>query len=74
MGLEIERKFIVPLEYHPLFVPMTGGTRQIQAYLSEDPSRHFREDDRKGAPSSGWHREARVGMGHARRRGLGHDP
>ena len=42
MGLEIERKFIIPLEYHPLFIPMTGGTRQIQAYLSDDPGRVVR--------------------------------
>ena len=42
MATEIERKFIVPLEHHSLFVPLPGGTRQLQAYLSEDPARTVR--------------------------------
>lgn len=42
MGLEIERKFLVPLAYHHLFVNRPGGTRQLQAYLSEDPERTVR--------------------------------
>jgi CYTH domain-containing protein len=42
MATEIERKFIVPLEHQNLFVGRSGGTRQIQAYLSEDPARTVR--------------------------------
>jgi adenylate cyclase len=42
MALEIERKFIVPLEFHEAFANRPGGTRQVQAYLSEDPARTVR--------------------------------
>lgn len=42
MGLEIERKFIVPLRYHSTYVGRPGGTRQVQAYLSDDPARTVR--------------------------------
>lgn len=42
MALEIERKFIVPLELQPTFINMVGGVRQVQAYLSDDPARTVR--------------------------------
>jgi len=42
MATEIERKFIVPLEYHDAFLQRRDGTRQIQAYLSEEPTRTVR--------------------------------
>jgi CYTH domain-containing protein len=42
MGLEIERKFIVPLSAQSIFVTRPGGTRQVQAYLSDDPARTVR--------------------------------
>jgi adenylate cyclase len=42
MASEIERKFIVPLEHQHLFIDREGGTRQVQAYLSEDPARTVR--------------------------------
>lgn len=61
MGIEIERKFIVPTEHHQLFL---GGTSypqkgMIQAYLSKQPVVRLRlEDDRgvltiKGASPDG---------------------
>lgn len=42
MGIEIERKFIVPLEHQHQFIHLKGGTRLIQAYLSTDPARIVR--------------------------------
>lgn len=42
MAMEIERKFIVPMEFHPMFVRPDGGVRQVQAYLSDDPERTVR--------------------------------
>ena len=42
MGLEIERKFLVPLQFQPMFVGRDGGVRQVQAYLSDDPARTVR--------------------------------
>ena len=42
MGIEIERKFIVPLEHHHQFIHLKGGTHLIQAYLSTDPARIVR--------------------------------
>jgi len=35
---EIERKFIVPLEHHALFVGREGGVTMTQAYLSSSPT------------------------------------
>lgn len=37
MASEIERKFIVPLEHHHLFLGRTGGTEVLQAYLATTP-------------------------------------
>lgn len=42
MALEIERKFIIPLEFQPMFTERPGGVRQVQAYLSDDPARTVR--------------------------------
>lgn len=38
MPAEIERKFIVPLEHHHLFVGREGGVTMTQAYLSSSPT------------------------------------
>jgi adenylate cyclase len=37
MPSEIERKFIVPLAHHHLFLGREGGTEVVQAYLSTNP-------------------------------------
>ena len=37
MPSEIERKFIVPLAHHHLFLGREGGTEMVQAYLSTNP-------------------------------------
>lgn len=42
MPLEIERKFLVPLEFHDRFVGLEGGTEIVQAYLNDDPDRTVR--------------------------------
>ncbi len=42
MAQEIERKFIVPLEFHSLFLERKGGTEVTQAYLSSSPGQTIR--------------------------------
>ena len=42
MPSEIERKFLVPLEFHDRFVGLEGGTEIVQAYLNDDPDRTVR--------------------------------
>jgi adenylate cyclase len=45
MGLEIERKFIVPLEHHALFLGLPPGIKQrdmTQAYLSSEKGKTVR--------------------------------
>lgn len=42
MGMEIERKFVVPLNEHDRFILRPGGTKIVQAYLSQDPDRTIR--------------------------------
>jgi len=37
MPEEIERKFVVPIDHHHLFVDRPGGTEIFQAYLSTSP-------------------------------------
>jgi hypothetical protein len=37
MGMEIERKFVVPLNEHDRFILRPGGTKIVQAYLSQEP-------------------------------------
>ena len=37
MNTEIERKFIIPLEYHHLFLERERGSAVTQAYLSSSP-------------------------------------
>ena len=42
MGIEIERKFIVPLEHHDLFLNKSGGQEIVQGYLSTEANRTIR--------------------------------
>lgn len=45
MGIEIERKFIVPLEHHALFLGLPPGLNQkeiVQAYLSSEKGKTVR--------------------------------
>lgn len=42
MPTEIERKFIVPLQHHALFVGQEGGTEVTQAYVTATPDHSLR--------------------------------
>ena len=42
MGMEIERKFVVPLSEHDCFLRRPGSSKIVQAYLSQDPDRTMR--------------------------------